>query len=130
MSLWTPRSAAQCLGSFSLGVLGFQHVRLDAYCGRVQGSSYLHHFAGKESSAEVVLCLRALLEAGADPNARNLQGSTPLHVAAAAGSLITISIMLEARAQTKTEDNFGMTPHDIAEVFEHTTEVLEALSAP
>ena len=59
--------------------------------------------------------VRALLEAGADPNARDRSASTPLHFAARKGPTSeTIVALLDAGASADGLDSDGMTPLDLA----------------
>ena len=55
-----------------------------------------------------------LVEAGADPNARDRSGQTPLHYAAAWGSPRAVSLLLEHGADPSAADNIGRTPLDSA----------------
>ncbi|XP_078334832.1 uncharacterized protein LOC111105370 [Crassostrea virginica] len=71
--------------------------------------------AGRTSNAKIV---KALLEAGSDPNAENLSKATPLMLAAGTGQLDVISLLLEAGVDINHEDNKGKTAFDIC--CEHT----------
>ena len=57
------------------------------------------------------------MEGGADPNARDEDGSTPLHRAAAYNTdPAIISLLLKAGADLKTRDEWGQTPlHEAAQ---------------
>ena len=71
------------------------------------GRTPLHSAAGN-GNAELV---RRLLVNGANPNAKNKDGGTPLHDAARLGANAdTISALLEAGADIDARDNFGNTP--------------------
>ena len=52
----------------------------------------------------------ALLEAGADPKARDKDGDTPLHYAAYHGQPDAITALLEAGADPKARGEYGNTP--------------------
>ena len=69
------------------------------------GNTPLHNaaFAGQ---AELVV---ALLDAGADPNARRDGGMTPLHVAAHEGHVAVAEILLDHGAKLNETDNSGYT---------------------
>ncbi len=69
------------------------------------------HAGATRGDAEIV---RMLLEAGADPNARQEGGFVPLHSAAANGNAPVVELLLKhgARADAKTDD--GKTPADTA----------------
>jgi len=62
---------------------------------------------------------KMLLEAGADPNARQERGFVPLHDAAANGNAALVELLLQhgGRADTKTDD--GKTAGDMAAEREH-----------
>jgi ankyrin repeat protein len=51
-----------------------------------------------------------LLKLGADANAVNHAGETPLHCAAATGHLLSLKLLLEAGAKTEAADYNGATP--------------------
>jgi uncharacterized protein len=70
------------------------------------GWTPLHWSAGFEGSVEDV---RLLLAYGADPNARTLNGYTPLMAAAEAGDTEKISLLLEAGARVDAFDDKGDT---------------------
>ena len=53
---------------------------------------------------------RALLLAGCDPNAQNVEGNTPLHVACAFGSFDLINFLLASGAKPDVENNHGDLP--------------------
>jgi uncharacterized protein len=69
------------------------------------------HGAVARRDVEIV---KMLLEAGADPNARQEQGFAPLHDAAANGNAALVELLLKhgARADAKTDD--GKTAGDMA----------------
>ncbi len=52
-----------------------------------------------------------LLDAGADPNAKDVRGSTALHLASAGGlASETLELLLEHGARVNTRDRAGETP--------------------
>lgn len=71
------------------------------------------HFAAQSGSVAIV---RALLNAGADVNARNPQDITPLHLAAWDGNAEIVSLLLEhgADINRRNHRNEGMSALDIA----------------
>ncbi|OQA06241.1 MAG: Phosphocholine transferase AnkX [bacterium ADurb.Bin374] len=71
------------------------------------------HFAAQSGNISIV---RALLNAGADVNARNPQDITPLHLAAWDGNAEIVSLLLEhgADVNRRNHRNEGMSALDIA----------------
>ncbi|CAN0008584.1 unnamed protein product, partial [Phaeothamnion confervicola] len=53
--------------------------------------------------------IQPLLDAGADLNAQNRNGQTPLHAAALVGNLETCKVLLDARARPDIADCNGVT---------------------
>lgn len=57
----------------------------------------------------------ALLANGADPNAAQPRGSSPLHAAAARGSVALVEVLIRKRAAIDARDDDGRTPLELAE---------------
>ncbi|MCK6509495.1 ankyrin repeat domain-containing protein [Myxococcota bacterium] len=60
-----------------------------------------------------------MLDDGADINARDYNGRTPLHVAAAAGQAHTVQLLLQHGASPLVADRSGRTPIDEAHLHQH-----------
>ena len=87
-------------------ILADAHARIEVTT-RIGGFTPLH-VASREGSAAAI---KALLGAGADPNATNDTGVTPLHLAAMAGTPEAISALLAKGARVDDrEPTFGQTP--------------------
>lgn len=71
----------------------------------------LHAAAYTNQSPAIIV---ALLEAGADLEARNLLGRTPLHSAADGDFPAIVAALLDAGAEVNPTDRFGRTPLDRA----------------
>ncbi len=74
-----------------------------------------------------------LLKAGADPNARDANGQTPLHASAQAGDYArTIELLLDAGAEPQLADNAGHRPVDYAKAREELrdSDVYRRLAKP
>ncbi len=71
------------------------------------GPWVLHTAALRTSNPTII---RLLLEAGADPNAPDDYGSTPLHDAAYNDNAIVSSVLLDAGARPNVRNNRGWTP--------------------
>ncbi|MDH4228190.1 MAG: ankyrin repeat domain-containing protein [Nitrospirota bacterium] len=84
------------------------------------GLTALHHAAGAAFLPEPRTegwdtpdrgkLLKALLKAGADPNARDVMGRTPLYYASVAGSAELVRLLLAAGADPVIPDTSGNTP--------------------
>ncbi len=68
-----------------------------------------------------------LIREGADVNARDSFGMTPLHCAAAAGHEEAVRVLLAAGADIGIKDNEGRSPLDLARNLGHT-EIAELLA--
>jgi len=77
-----------------------------------QGNNVLHHFAAYDESVEIVRQLAAL---GANYNASNKQGITPLMIAAENGNTDTVRVLLELGAGVDQTDREGKSALDRAE---------------
>lgn len=75
------------------------------------------HWAVAQSAAEPmrqVACLRALIDAGANPNARNEDGTTPLMNAAWFGCGDSVQELLRRGADSSMRDSKGRSARDLA----------------
>ena len=92
----------------------------------ILGTTSLHH-AVRDVDAETV---GILLAAGADPNARDIDGETPLHHAARDGEAEAVGVLLEAGADWNAGDHDGDTPLYQADVRWGRAEAVRALLTP
>jgi hypothetical protein len=60
--------------------------------------------------------VKLLLERGADPNAKNKDGKTPLHVAAIRGSVDVARLLLQYGVDPNVQDERGRTPLHVAAI--------------
>ena len=74
------------------------------------------HAAASRGDQEIV---RILLEAGADPNARQEGGFVPLHSAAQNGNLPVAELLLRHGAKADARNDKGITPAEVAEEAKH-----------
>jgi ankyrin repeat protein len=90
---------------------GAQAARADK-----RGFTALHWAVAQRAhdSSSQVACLRALLEAGADPNAQNEDGIAPLMNAAGFGCVDSVRELLRRGADPLIRDNKGKTARDDA----------------
>lgn len=74
--------------------------------------------------------IKALLDAGANPDVRGGDGSAPLHWAVTTGNLDVVKVLLDAGVNPNTNDEGGMTPlHTAARRVNDNSAILEALLA-
>ena len=73
--------------------------------------------------------LTRCLQAGADPNAREGDGQTSLHLAARSGTGEAVTALLEAGADPNARDENGNTPLHLAALFERAEAVTALLDA-
>lgn len=95
------------------------------YSHNPQHNQALHAAIALSGSEETV---KLLLDAGADPNAVQAGGFTPLHQAAAAGKAGIIELLLRHGARADARCDQGMLPIDYARERGHA-EAIEALQA-
>ena len=74
------------------------------------------HDAARNGDTKIVM---RLLNEGADVNARNFIGWTPLHFAAWNGHTAAVQLLLAAGADVNAEDKYGDTPLDYAQQQNH-----------
>jgi ankyrin repeat protein len=73
--------------------------------------------------------MEKLLVQGADVNARNAYGWTPLHVAAAGGDPTVVALLLRHRANVHAQSHIGTTPLDNATMRGSRKTVIDLLLA-
>ena len=107
---------------------GSQDHRADAHGGKLVPDGTLAIFHGPRCLARYRPDGAPLIEAGADVNAKDSLGWTPLIRAAVGGNAEAVTLLLAAGADKNAEDFFGRTAMEVAEGRGHE-EVKAALGA-
>ena len=87
-------------------------------------------FGLRDASRRRLRVARALIAGGADPNAANEYGSTPLHTAVRHGNLPAVELLLEHGADPNAKNGGGVTPLHVAVETELVTVLLAAGADP
>ena len=86
---------------------------VDVDCPNVFGSTPLN-YASRNGHRNDPRVARLLIERGADPNTRGLEGFTPLHQASEAGRIEIARLLIEHGANVEAKNDYGKTPLDVA----------------
>jgi ankyrin repeat protein len=99
--LWPDGKVAQMLIECTIAINGRDK----------DGWTPLHYamYDGDHKSREFLHCVRLLLDRGADVEAQNNHGSTPLHLAASRMSQETVQLLIEFSANINLRNNKGQT---------------------
>jgi len=81
------------------------------------------HLASSKGKTEIV---RLLLDCGANANAEDKNGSTPLHLASSEGETETVRLLLDRGAIADVMNKEGRTPLQVAMAF--SEEIVEMLT--
>ena len=84
------------------------------------GFTALHSAVADDEGPAAKEIVRVLIDAGADPNALNGSGGTPLHTAAFTGNIAIVQMLLTAGGDLTITDDKGLTPLDHARDRGHT----------
>jgi uncharacterized protein len=118
---WSPLHLAAAFGGPKAScILMARGARLDRISRNPQRRQPLHSAVALGRS---LITTRCLLEAGADVNARQAGGYTPLHHASALGQLEMVSLLLESGANPALNCEWKKTPADYAQERNHTAVV-------
>jgi ankyrin repeat protein len=97
-----------------LGLLSGVGVVLALYRCQRQAAQRAGQMLLQATEAGDIVQMQALLGKGAEVNARNAQGWTALHVAAAGGDLAVIALLLHHGADVHAQSHIGTTALDNA----------------
>jgi uncharacterized protein len=97
-----------------LGLLGGAGVLIALWRRQRQAGQRAGQALLQATEAGDIAQMEALLAKGAEVNARNAQGWTPLHVAAAGGDPAVIALLLQHGADVHAQSHIGTTPLDNA----------------
>ena len=100
--------------ALTLGLLVLGSLSLVLYRQRRQRAAQAGQALLRATEAGDVAEMQALLQRGADVQARNARGWTPLHVAAAGGEPTVVALLLQHGADVHAQSYVGMTPLDNA----------------
>ena len=95
-----------------LGLLSGVGVVLALYRRQRQAAQRAGQVLLQATEAGDVVQMKVLLAQGAEVNARNAHGWTPLHVAAAGGDPAVIALLLQHGADVHAQSHIGTTPLD------------------
>lgn len=82
---------------------------------KLRGKGILHEFLQADINPLMTKMILALIDGGADPNWRDKDGNTPLHIAATHGNELVFNVLLRAGANPHTLNRKRQEPIDLAQ---------------
>ena len=112
-----------------LGVLGGAVIVMALYRHRRQAAQVAGQALLQATETGDVVQMETLLAQGAEVNARNAYGWTPLHIAAAGGDPTVVALLLRHGADIHAQSHIGTTPLDNATLRGSRKAVIDLLLA-